>query len=354
MFGLAKTLFLQAAASFDRAVTLAVRVGLPPEDDAPLDWGYEARLAFLEALAERYGSLDLDGYFPEPAAIEPVARDEGLGPKRLRRTDLTWPSDYEPFLPEMRDAYLRTPENQWAHARLFRGETPRPVAILVHGYLMGRLPIDERVWPIGLLDATGLDSALVVLPFHGRRGDKARSGRPEFPGRDPRIANEGFRQSVGEIRQLAAFLRQKGHPAVGVIGMSLGGYAAALTATVETKLDFLVPIIPLASLADFAFEQGSLSESPELRAREFALLERTYAVASPLARAPLVPPDRTLVLGGKADRITPLSHAKRLARHFGAPLATFYGGHLLQLGKNDAWDRIAELLKRATTGQRQP
>ncbi|HEX6276687.1 MAG TPA: alpha/beta hydrolase family protein [Polyangiaceae bacterium] len=347
MFGIAKALVLQAAASFDRAVTLAVRVGLPADDDAPLDWGKEARLAFLEALVERYGSLDLGGYFADPSPLTPVAREQGFFSRRLRRTDLTWPSGYVPFLPEMREVYGRTLENQWASARLFRSDAPRPVAILVHGYLMGRLAIDERVWPVGRLDALGVDSALVVLPFHGRRGDPARTGRPEFPGRDPRVANEGFRQIVGEIRQLAAWLRRNGHPAVGVIGMSLGGYTAALAATVE-ELDFVVPIIPLASLADFAFEQGSLSESPELRAREHALLERAYAVASPLARPPLVSPERVLVLGGKADRITPLSHAKRLARHFQVPLTTWHGGHLLQLGRGDAWGRIAELLRRAS------
>jgi pimeloyl-ACP methyl ester carboxylesterase len=346
MFGLAKSLVLQAVASVDRAVTLAVRVGLPPAEDAPLDWGLEARLAFLEALAARYASLELADYFAEPRPIEPVARDRGSF-RRLRRTDLTWPSGYEPFLPEIREQYLSASENQLAQARLFRGDARRPVAILVHGYLMGRLPVDERVWPIAEFDQIGLDAAMVVLPFHGLRADRSRSGRPDFPGRDPRIANEGFRQVVAEIRALAAWLRSEGHPAVGVIGMSLGGYTAALAATVEPRLDFVVPIIPLASLADFAFEQGSLSESPELRAREHALLERAYAVASPLARAPVVPAERVLVLGGKADRITPLSHAKRLARHFGTPLATWNGGHLLQLGRSEAWNRIAELVRGA-------
>jgi pimeloyl-ACP methyl ester carboxylesterase len=247
----------------------------------------------------------------------------------------------------MLEPYLRTSENHWASARLFRRELPRPVAILVHGYLMGRLSIDERVWPVGYLDTTGLDAALVVLPFHGQRADPTRSGRPEFPGRDPRMANEGFRQVIQEIRQLAGWLRREGHPAVGVIGMSLGGYAAALAATSETELDFVAPIIPLASLADFALEQGHLAPSPELRAREFALLERVYAVASPLARKPRVPSERVLVLGGKADRITPLSHAKRLARHFDVPLTTFRGGHLVQLGRADAWNGITELLRRA-------
>jgi pimeloyl-ACP methyl ester carboxylesterase len=246
----------------------------------------------------------------------------------------------------MREAYTRTVENQFAFARLFRRERPRPVAILVHGYLMGRLSIDERVWPVARLDRLGFDSALVVLPFHGRRADPSRIGRPEFPGRDPRVANEGFRQVVGEIGDLVAWLERDGHPAVGIVGMSLGGYAAALAATVLPSLAVLVPIIPLASLADFAFEQGNLSESPELRAREHALLERAYRIASPLARPPRVVPERVLVLGGKADRITPLAHARRLARHFHAPLAAWHGGHLLQLGRGEGWDRIDELLKR--------
>ncbi|HEX6764475.1 MAG TPA: alpha/beta hydrolase family protein [Polyangiaceae bacterium] len=348
MFGLTKTLVLHAAASLDRAVTLAVRLGMPPpEDDAPLDWGYEGRSAFLEALAARYETLGAGEFFSEPPAIEPVSRERGFAARELRRTDLTWPARYEPFLPEIRDRYLATAENQLAFARLFRRDRPRPVAILVHGYLMGRLPLDERIWPIARFDRLGLDTVLVVLPFHGRRGDPARTGRPEFPGRDPRFTNEGFRQVTGELGSLASFLRSEGHPGVGIVGMSLGGYAAALAATVLPKLDFLVPIIPLASLADFAFEQGSLSEAPELRAREHALLERVYSLASPLARSPLIAPERVLVLGGKADRITPLSHARRLAHHFRAPLAAWHGGHLLQLGRSQAFDRIAELVRSA-------
>src|SRR6185436_1257981 len=122
----------------------------------------------------------------------------------------------------------------------------------------------------------------------------------EFPGRDPRIGNEGFRQAVTELRSLGAWLRSRGHSHVGIVGMSLGGYAAALTATVEPGLDFVVPIVPLASLADFAFEQGNLSEAPEPRAHEHGLYERVYRIASPLDRPPVVPPERVLVLGGNA------------------------------------------------------
>jgi dienelactone hydrolase len=216
--------------------------------------------------------------------------------------------------------------------------------ILVHGYLMGRLALEERIWPVGALDAHGLDSAFVVLPMHGRRGDPRHTGRPEFPGRDPRMAIEGFRQAVTDLRELAAYLRQRGHAAVGAMGMSLGGYTVALAATVEPALDFVVPVIPLASLADLAREQGDLPEAPETNALEHGLQEAALAPVSPVHRKPVVPPERMLVLGAKADRITPLAHARRLAAHFRAPLVTLPGSHLVHLGRASGFERVFELL----------
>jgi hypothetical protein len=55
-----------------------------------------------------------------------------------------------------------------------------------------------------------------------------------------------------------------------------------------------------------------------------------------------------LVLGARADRITPLSHARRLATHFRAPLATLPGSHLVPLGRASGFERVFELL--ATLG----
>jgi hypothetical protein len=57
-----------------------------------------------------------------------------------------------------------------------------------------------------------------------------------------------------------------------------------------------------------------------------------------------------LVVGAKADRITPLRHARRLSTHFRAPLVTFPGGHLFQLGRAAAFDAVAELLARIRDG----
>ena len=107
-----------------------------------------------------------------------------------------------------------------------------------------------------------------------------------------------------DLRSVMRFLRERGHPALGLLGMSLGGYTAALAATLEPEIDFLVPIIPLASLADFALEQRSLSPAPEIAAREHALIESIHAPVSPLRSRSLLAPERALVIGARADRIT--------------------------------------------------
>lgn len=328
-------------------MTLAVRAtGTEPEDEPGLGTGHEARVLSLRSILSRYAALSLADFYPAPRAIDPALRERGSLSPGLARTDIVWPSLTDTFLPELCDVCQRTVENRVAIARLIRRGTPRPVAILIHGYLLGKPSVEERVWPIQRLDALGFDVALLVLPFHGSRADRNRTARPEFPARDPRRTNEGFRQSVTELRELAGWLSARGHPAVGVMGMSLGGYTAALAATVTSELAFVVPIIPLASLADLAFELGDLPEAAEPRALEHRLLEEVYRVTSPVHREPLVASERMLVVGAKADQITPLRHARRLAAHFRAPLVTFPGGHVFQLGRAAAFDAVAELLTR--------
>lgn len=348
--GFTGQLLARAAAGLDRAVTLAVRAASgDPEGEPSLGTGHEARVLALRGMLARYAELDLERFFPEPRAIEPSSRSRGnLG--GLARSDLAWPSLAETFLPELREPYLRTLENHVAVARLLTRGEPRPIAVLIHGYLMGNPVVEERVWPIQRLDALGFDVALFMLPFHASRADPRRSGRPEFPGADPRIAHEGFRQTVTELRELLRWLRGRGHGLAGVMGMSLGGYTAALAATVTSELDFVVPIIPLASLSDFALEQGDLPEAPEPRALEHRLLEEVHRIVSPVAREPLVTGERMVVVGARADRITPLRHARRLSAHFHAPLVTFPGGHLFQLGRGAAFDAVAELLTKVRDG----
>lgn len=335
-----------AAAAVDRAATLAAYAGSrgSRKKSRAESLGHRERLVALEAIAGAYPA-DAPGYFREPRRITPSERSVRWSAGGKRVTDLSWPSDYQPFEPGVAERFDRCAENRVAAARGFFGGTPRPVALLVHGYMAGHYDLEQRVWPIEWLDRIGLDAVLPVLPFHAVRGPARKLGQPPpFPGSDPRVSNEGFRQAMGDLGDLVEWLLQRGHPAVGVMGMSLGGYTTSLLATVERRLAFAIPIIPLASLADFARDQGRLGSTPHETELEHRALEAAHRVVSPLSRPPRVPGERMLVVAARADRITPPAHARRIAHHFGAPLESWHGGHLLQFGRAEKFRRIGRLL----------
>jgi len=274
--------------------------------------------------------------FPAPASAHPRCERvrELLGSTVL---DATWPSQHIPLVPEFGEGYLAHKRNRTAHARLFLAPKPRPAVIALHGYLGGPYAFEEHAFPVRWMIRRGFDVALGVLPFHALRGSSGAT--PPFPGADPRYTIEGCRQAVHDLRALVGYLLDRGAPSVGIMGMSLGGYTTSLLATLEPRLSFAIPIIPLASFADFAREQGRLGSGVEA-AVQYQAYDEALRVVSPLARPSLLAPEKVLVLAAAHDRITPKVHAERLAAHFGSRLVTFPGGHILQFGRADAFREI--------------
>lgn len=330
----------QLAASVDRVVTLAVtkrqELDRPQLDDKQL-------MARAARAAEYFATVGERGFFQEPEPIQPVATPSPHG----RFTSLTWPSTYRVYARDLERRYLYHQENAYNSVRLFRPGRPRPIAVLVHGYMGGALAIEQRIWPISWLDTLGFDAALFTLPFHGERSP-SDSATPLYPQSDIRLNVEFFRQSVTDLCCLVHWLRGEGHPGVGLMGMSLGGYVSALTATVDATLQFLVPIIPLACLADFAREQGRVPRGARQAMDYQKTLKAAYRLVSPLARAPRIGPERVLVVAGRADRVTPPHHARSLAHHFRAPLESWNGGHLLQFGRAKSLQRVGTFLRRVS------
>jgi hypothetical protein len=331
-----------AAAAVDLMATAAVTAHAQRTGQARTR-PHADRVRQLTRLEARYRDARLEEFFAAPSAIAPGERVV-----RQRRhgsvTDLSWQSGFSPLDPEVAERHASARENARAVARRFQGGPGRPAVILIHGYMAGPFAFEERIWPIARLERAGFDVVLFTLPFHGPRARAGHGAVPEFPGEDPRLNVEGFRQATFDLQNLIGWLLAEGHPRVGVIGMSLGGYTAALLASVEPRLDFVVPVIPLSSLGDFAREQGSLSSVADEAAAQHALLESIYRRVNPVARPSLVPPERCLVIAAKADRVTPAAHARRLSVHLRAPLQSFYGGHLLQLGRAEAFERIIDLM----------
>lgn len=325
------------AATLDRAVTFAVATrhefGSSRLDDDQL-------MARAARAAEYFAGIDPETYFDPPQPIRPVETPSIRG----MASDLSWPSNHRVECDAVRAAYTSAVENRHAAVRLFVRRKRRPIAVLVHGYMGGAFPLETRIWPLRWLDSLGFDSALFTLPFHGARAPGTDQS-PLFPQSDIRFTAEGFRQSVTDLRELVAWLRERGHPEVGLMGMSLGGYVTSLTATLDPTLAFLVPIVPLACLADFARDQGRMPRGSRQALSYEQTLKRAYRLTSPLARAPRIASNRVLVVAGKADRITPPTHARMLATHFSAPLEAWSGGHLLQFGRARSLERVGSFLR---------
>jgi pimeloyl-ACP methyl ester carboxylesterase len=347
-----KSLSTQVASRVDQVFysTTLAPPRKPHERPADPEGAHRERMELLDALEREYGDpayLAEPGlFFPEPGATEgrgTKVRSLDLG---LDVVDLRWRSRFEVLGKAVAERYRQHEENNVALARVFaRTQERRPAVVLIHGYLGGEFAVEERVLPVEWLLERGLDVALLVLPFHGERRRRTLS-KPVFPSSDPRFTIEGFRQAVMDARWLIRWFLQRGAPSVGVLGMSLGGYTAALLATVEPRLSFAAPLVPLASLADFARDAGRLVGTPEQQALQYERLERAFRVVSPLGRPPALAGDRVVVLAGEADQITPVAHARRLAEHLGASLELFPGGHLLQLGRGRALEPLARVLDR--------
>lgn len=308
----------------------------PPED---------ARRRLVE-LAGHYRAAELFSP-PPPAEVREI--DRGLR-KGSRVIDLSYRSAFSPTFERYREEFGSYEANLSVHARLFTGDEPRPIAILIHGWGGGNFWFEERAFPVHYLRRIGLDVVLFQLPFHGNRAPaQAPTSGALFPSPHVVRTNEAFGQAISDLRALARYLRsERGAPSVGVMGMSLGGYTSALWASLDDDLSFSVPIIPAVSMSDLMWRHGS--DSPMRRRAQKVgvgreLLGDVFAPHCPLDLAPQLSRDRLMIVAGRGDRIAPPDQAERLWKHWDRPkMFWFPGGHLAQVGRGDAFRAIRSFL----------
>jgi pimeloyl-ACP methyl ester carboxylesterase len=306
---------------------------------------YDARGLLLELTrVYRDGTLGSPSpFFPEPTHPDVVMKAEGEGPLGTQVYDHTFPSEYQPFFADGRDHYLAHTENMTAHARWWTSDRGRPTIVMIHGWGAGSHWITQRTFLVPYWLKHGYDVVSFMLPFHGHRSPTG-SLNPLWPCPNPVRMNEGFGHAIYDLRALAMFLRKRGSSAVGAMGMSLGGYTTGLWTGVAGPgdvggVDFAVAIIPAVSFARLMWGHGETSPAKKKAANAGItedMLVDAFEVHAPTTRPPRVPSDRLYVIAGKGDRITPPDHAEALAKHWGTDVLWFDGGHLAQLGKNDA------------------
>ncbi len=323
------------------------------------DWPrLERVLEDIEESINRYESNgwiikpDLSLEFPPP--LEKVTSSPRiLGGQPVEQ--IAFESEFEPFDEVIRGRYLQQRKNRRAHALLWRhrGGAARPALISVHGYAMGNAGFDVpwlrwRGWDMaGLHRRLGIDVVYFVLPFHGPRGPTARSGKGFFD-EHPLATTAALAQAIWDLRRLTGWLRAQGAPAVGIQGISLGGYVSALYASLDPSLAVAMPTVPAVDLVASLWAQLPGFKRDRWRRQGFDLdtLERAWRLHSPLSRPARVPDAARLIVAGFADRITPPTHARALWEHWERPeLYWCPGSHLIWRGRRALQTRIETHLR---------
>lgn len=302
---------------------------LPASQLARASAEQDQAIAFLE---EGGYYADPESYHLIPSAPERVVLD------RARHADISYrhirfESGYEPHAGEPgAQRWQAQVPNRTAHAWLLRhrGEE-RPWVMCVPGYRMGSPIMDFAAFRVRWLYRTlGLNVAVPVLPLHGPRCEGRRGGDGFFTG-DFLDTLHAQAQAVWDLRRLIAWLREHGAPAIGIHGVSLGGYTAALLASLEEGLEYVVAGIPAIDVARLmgAHVPGPLQKFTEAAGFSLERIARVMWPVSPLALQPKVPHAGRHLYAGLVDRLTPPDHARDLWVHWDRPNACFYqGGHV--------------------------
>jgi hypothetical protein len=197
----------------------------------------------------------------------------------------------------------------------------------------------------------GCDIVLFTLPFHGPRQSRCSpfSGHGYFSGGPSRL-NEAVAQSVYDFRILFEWLqRQRGVEQIGVTGLSLGGFTTAILASVEERLSFAIPNVPVVSLADLVLEWqpiGWLLRAASATMRmDLTDVRRLVAVSCPLTYRPVLPSERLMIVSGVGDRLAPPKHSRLLWDHWGrCRIHWFPGSHIIHMDRGAYLTEMARFM----------
>jgi pimeloyl-ACP methyl ester carboxylesterase len=165
------------------------------------------------------------------------------------------------------------------------------------------------------------------MPLHGPRREGRRGGDGFLSG-DFVDTLHAQTQAVWDTRRLIGWLRAQGTPSIACYGISLGGYTAALLASLEKRLDGIIVGIPASDFVSL-LEGHMPAMVARLAARigfPFDSLRLLLAVASPLVLKPVVPRERRFIYAATHDGLAIPTQARDLWTHWEQPRIEWYTG----------------------------
>lgn len=311
----------------------------------------ERSLAMLRCYTDPSVVADPDRLMAPPSRL-PSLRTQWRRPIRGgSHVHYTFETPYRPVHPLYAAEYRRYDNCDTVHLFGWQHARPSPVSIiLVHGWGLGVKHVHEREFGIDFLfRRLGLDVYYYVHPFHWlRKPSKARFSGELHPSPNLMRTNEAFCQTAQELRTAIGIIKGYNPAPLGMMGSSLGGYTTALLASLDDRLDYAIPIMPPASLADLFWEQGDgdpIREAVEKMGMTRERFRWAWSLHSPLSHRPKVGFNARMLVSATGDALVTPEHVDPLWHHWERPRHhRFAGGHILQVYRRRYQHAIGEFL----------
>ena len=309
----------------------------------------------LEFYAELAAAADPHRAFPAPTepprvssrAANPVAEWFAHGNVR----NLRFHSTFQAVNPALRDQCRGYVRNNVVHAQHWRHhDGPRPTLCVIHGFMGSAYLFNGMFFSLPWFYRSGYDVMLYTLPFHGRRAEKYSpfSGYGYFAHGFSGFA-EAMAQAVHDFRSVLDYLEFTGVDRIALTGMSLGGYTSALIASVDDRIQAVIPNVPVVTPDRTVDEWFPANKVVALRDRlagtDSALVDAATMYSSPLNYRPIPAKDRRLIIAGLGDRLAPPEQAEMLWKHWDhCAFHWFPGNHVLHVSQPDYLRRMTRFL----------
>jgi Prolyl oligopeptidase family len=311
---------------------------------------------YLRFYAELAEEQDPVKSFPSPTSqprvtgrpANPVAEWIARGNVENIRFD----SSFEAVNPAMRNAWRRLTRNNVVHAQHWRHDDgPHPTLCFIHGFLGSAYLVNGLFFSLPWFYRSGYDILLYTLPFHGRRAEKYSpfSGYGLFTRGMAGFA-EAMAQAVHDFRSIIDYLQFTGVDKIALTGISLGGYTSSLIASVDNRLQAVIPNVPVVT-PESALDDWFPANKLVVLGRHISNTSREESVASsayhcPLNYAPLVPKERRLIITGLGDRLAPPDQAEALWEHWDrCAFHWFPGNHILHVSQPEYLRRMTRFMR---------
>ena len=338
-----------AASVLATTVTPAVIASLVQEHDTGRE---RSNLRFYAELA---AERDPVKSFPAPTELPRVwSRPANPIAEWMARgtvDNIAFASSFTAISPAMRKRWSAWESNNIVRAQHWRHDDgPRPTLCVIHGFMGSSYLANGWFFSLPWYYRSGYDVLMYTLPFHSKRAERCSpfSGFGYFANGLSGFT-EAMAQAVHDFRSIVDYLRHTGVDRIALTGISLGGYTSALMASVDDRLEAVIPNCPVvtpATLFETWFPANKLV-GLGLRLSHISHDEMAAALSvhSPLNYPPLVGKDRRMIITGLGDRMAPPDQAMMLWEHWDrCALHWFPGSHVIHVSQLDYLRRMTQFL----------